>query len=87
MSCTCNILLTDFAVGAYSSDTVAIFRSRPIVHLKVNISISPSPIPLNASLLRCSMDKTRLCTEVNVTFSYENIGSGKGTFNDLRKCI
>ncbi|XP_052259458.1 integrin alpha-V-like isoform X6 [Dreissena polymorpha] len=73
----------DFAVGAYSSDTVAIFRSRPIVHLKVNISISPSPIPLNASLLRCSMDKSRLCTEVNVTFSYENIGTGKGTFNDL----
>ncbi|XP_052259747.1 integrin alpha-4-like [Dreissena polymorpha] len=73
----------DFAVGAYSSDTVAIFRSRPIVHLKVNTSISPSPIPLNASLLRCSMDRTRLCTEVNVTFSYENIGSGKGTFKNL----
>ncbi|XP_053373232.1 integrin alpha-4-like isoform X2 [Mercenaria mercenaria] len=67
----------DLAVGAYASDTVAILRTRPVVKVDTKITISPNLIPLNATLLNCSVDVKILCFHVYVHFQYETVGPRK----------
>ncbi|KAL4222885.1 hypothetical protein ACF0H5_018925 [Mactra antiquata] len=73
----------DFAVGAYQSDTVFLFRTRPIVNLSVELTITPEPIPLNGSLLTCSEDKTSLCFNVTASFKYESFGTRMGNVSEI----
>ncbi|XP_060562264.1 integrin alpha-9-like [Ruditapes philippinarum] len=73
----------DFAVGAYESDTVLMFRARPIVNVVVEIEMTPNPIPLTGSLLTCSTDNESLCFTVKVKFRFDYAGSRKGKVDNV----
>lgn len=65
----------DLLVGAYESDTVALIRSRPIINLHPQISVTPTLIDLDAPP-KCEIDnvppefyETR-CVEVMLCLNY-----------------
>lgn len=65
----------DFAVGAYRSDKALILRTRNIVNIRCEISSSPSPIPLNASGMRCSDGRnSNPCFAVSFCFNFTGEG-------------
>ncbi|XP_060575984.1 integrin alpha-3-like [Ruditapes philippinarum] len=73
----------DLAVGAYESDTVLVFRARPLVNVIIEIEMTPNPIPLIGSLLPCSTDNKTLCFTVKVKFRFVYVGSRKGKVDNV----
>ena len=61
------LFLADLLVGAYSSDSAVMLRTRPIVDITAKIDTSPNPIPLNPDSLTCSQDGM-LCFTIFVDF-------------------
>jgi len=80
---TCH-MFADFAVGAYVSDQVMVFRTRPIVSFNITIAINPTPIPLNSSTLKCHVDD-RLCFVIDVRFAFTSISQRVGLIDNLSK--
>ena len=79
--CVCIIILifilyhvfTDFVVGSYMSDTVSVFRTRPIINLSCTVTVTPLMIPLNSSGLECQDEQYRPCSTVEICFKYHGI--------------
>lgn len=71
-------MFSDFVVGAYASDKAFVFRSRPIVVPKVNIYITPSPIPLDGTNSTCNKIGIQICFQAMVVFEFSDRGSKTG---------
>lgn len=63
----------DFVVGSYMSDTVSVFRTRPIINLSCTVNVNPVMIPLNSSGLECQDEHYRPCATVEICFRYHGI--------------
>lgn len=63
----------DFVVGSYMSDTVSVFRSRPIIILDNSLGVNPTIVPLNSSGLQCQDDQYRPCVTLHICFIYSGI--------------
>lgn len=66
-------LFIDFVVGSYMSDTVSVFRTRPIINLSCTVNVNPVMIPLNSSGLECQDEHYRPCATVEICFRYHGI--------------
>ncbi|XP_060606095.1 integrin alpha-4-like [Ruditapes philippinarum] len=71
----------DMVVGAYESDTVVVFRTKPVITVDVDMTIEPDPIPLNTSFEICPNDTEKLCFDVKIKLSYKTMGHTDGALN------
>ncbi|XP_053407448.1 integrin alpha-4-like [Mercenaria mercenaria] len=74
----------DLAVGAYESNTAFVLRARPIVNVHLEMKMTPNPIPLNGSLIDCSIDKETLCFNVQVLFQFNAVGTRNGNVSEVK---
>ncbi|XP_054767090.2 integrin alpha-9-like [Lytechinus pictus] len=57
----------DLAVGAYASDSVFVYKTRPLLDLVVTLTVTPDPLdPKNPSCI----DSVGTCIEISVCFTY-----------------
>ncbi|XP_066031176.1 LOW QUALITY PROTEIN: integrin alpha-7-like, partial [Chamaea fasciata] len=73
-------LYPDLLVGSLS-DTVVLYRARPVVHVSRNVSLLPPQIDLEQNTCR---DQDGVCLEVRACFSYTGSAGGDSPRLELR---
>ncbi|XP_062592604.1 integrin alpha-4-like [Saccostrea cucullata] len=72
-------LYMDLAVSGFKTDQVAILRTRPVVHVEVDISSTPESIPINSTGYDCNDGNDYPCVALHLRF----LVTGKGIENGV----
>lgn len=75
-----NNLHDDIAVGAYMSDMVVTVRSRPVVTVFSNMTVTPAVVPLVPNNSYCMGQNGMPCVTIHVCFSYTARGLNNGVY-------
>ncbi|KAJ8314104.1 hypothetical protein KUTeg_008665 [Tegillarca granosa] len=74
------MILPDIAVGAYQSNKVIVVRSRPVVTVSSNISVTPAVVPLVPNNSPCMDENGMPCVTIQICFSYSAKGLNNGVY-------
>ncbi|XP_061167248.1 integrin alpha-4-like isoform X2 [Saccostrea echinata] len=73
-------LYTDLAVSGYKTDQVVILRTRPVVHVEVDIISTPESIPINSTGYECNDGNDYPCVTLHLRFRVTGKGIENGVY-------